>query len=433
MLTPTEITKAIKTATSEAWLTDTSEGRGTGSLRLRIRPSADGATATWVVQWKQADGAKAFKQLGRYPTLTIVAARELYRQEVVPVLLAGKDPRVAVAAEGKPTVARLFQGYVDHLKAKGQPSAAETERMLLRAKYSAAGQLGRERIAATVGPDDVVAYVSRFYDEGHPGAADKARSYVSAAFGWAIKATHDYKNKGRQDWGVKVNPAEAVKRDEDATTARDRNLDADELRRVWHAARPGRNGFTLETAACLRLLIGTGQRVTAVLRIEGAELDLDAATWRMPKHKTKGRKRDHITPLPKAALPILRALKAEHGDGWLFPARTDAKGETMDHRSVMQALERWMVAAKLPAAERFQTRDIRRTWKSRCGEIGISKEMRDLMQQHAKNDTSSKHYDLADYLPQMRAAMDLWHRWLVRNVVRRGAENPQEAATRLAA
>ena len=63
-------------------------------------------------------------------------------------------------------------------------------------------------------------------------------------------------------------------------------------------------------------------------------------------------------------------------------------------------------------AAHFQTRDIRRTWKSRAGEIGISKEMRDLIQQHAKNDTGSVHYDWADYLPQMRAAMDKWADWL---------------------
>lgn len=64
----------------------------------------------------------------------------------------------------------------------------------------------------------------------------------------------------------------------------------------------------------------------------------------------------------------------------------------------------------------FQSRDIRRTWKSRAGEIGISKEMRDLIQQHARTDTGSKNYDRADYLPQMREAMKKWEDYLTQLV-----------------
>lgn len=414
MLTPTEITRAIKNATAETILNDTTEGRGAGALKLRIRPTADGVTATWVVAWKQG-GQRAFKPLGRYPDMTLAQAREAYRTEVAPVLMAGKDPRVTVAAAGKPTVARMFQGYVDSLKAKGRASAVEVERMLLQAKDNAASALGRDRLAGTVDASDVVAYVSGFYRRGHRGAADKARSYVSSAYNWAIKATHDYTNPHRQDWGVKANPAASVQRDAEATTARERALSASELRTLWQAAEPGHNGFTLETAACIRLLIATGQRVTAALRLEGCELDLVAGTWTMPKHKTKLRKRPHVIPLPAVVLPILSDLVGLHGTGPLFPSRSDAEGPFMDHRSIMQAIDRWLALPDVDVAP-FQTRDIRRTWKSRTGEIGISREMRDLIQQHAKHDTGSKHYDRADYLPQMREAMDRWNVWLADNV-----------------
>ena len=54
---------------------------------------------------------------------------------------------------------------------------------------SAADDLGRQRAAAEVTPLDVVNHVSKFYQRGKRGAADKARSYIASAFAWAITIT----------------------------------------------------------------------------------------------------------------------------------------------------------------------------------------------------------------------------------------------------
>ena len=145
-----------------------------------------------------------------------------------------------------------------------------------------------------------------------------------------------------------------------------------------------------------------------VSRLDGADLDLDAAVWNMPREKTKLRVRPHKVPLPRQVLPVLRALVEAHGAGPLFPGRGR---ERMDHRSVKQAIDRWLALDGVTAAQ-FQTRDLRRTWKSRAGEIGIGRDMRDLIQQHARHDAGTLHYDRADYLPQMREAMDRWEAWL---------------------
>ncbi len=42
------------------------------------------------------------------------------------------------------------------------------------------------------------------------------------------------------------------------------------------------------------------------------------------------------------------------------------------------------------------------------GEIGISKELRDRLQNHAFQDVSSKHYDRYSYLPEKRRALEAW-------------------------
>ena len=61
---------------------------------------------------------------------------------------------------------------------------------------------------------------------------------------------------------------------------------------------------------------------------------------------------------------------------------------------------------------KFIPKDIRRTVKSRIGEIGISKDIRDRLHNHALHDVSSKHYDRYDYLQPKKDAIKIWNDWL---------------------
>ena len=56
----------------------------------------------------------------------------------------------------------------------------------------------------------------------------------------------------------------------------------------------------------------------------------------------------------------------------------------------------------------FTPRDLRRTCKTRMGELGLSKEIRDRINNHANSDVSSKHYDRYDYLKEKQNALDAW-------------------------
>lgn len=413
MLNDRQIQSAMKSVQTEVTLNDGAGGRGTGSLVITIRRTAGGVSAQWFGKWKQG-GKRAKKALGRYPDMPLALARQTFAAEVRPLLVEGKNPRAAAARAESPTVERLFQAYIASMRAKNRASVDEVERMLLTSPMSAAEDLGRTRLAGDITDADVVQHVAGFYKRGFRGAADKARSYIASAFAWGKKSANDYTSAERQDWGIKVNPAADVPRDAGASQTRERNLSAAELATLWNGADGEAAGFTLETAGCIRLLIACGQRVQETLRIEGREVDLDAALWTMPAHKTKGRKRAHTVPLTSQAVEVLRQLVEVHGQGPLFPARSGAKGLHIDHRSIQQAIDRWQPGGGL---ERFQTRDLRRTWKSRTADAGIDRFTRDLIQQHAKHDTGSKSYDRADYLPQMREAMAKWDAWLRVNTI----------------
>lgn len=405
-----KLTKALAERTEpsllgDVWLWDADlEGFG-----LRIRSSG---RKTYVIRYRTAEGVQRKQTIARHSDMPTDKARELARLEFAKVA-QGIDPMAERAPAGPVrTVSAMFAGYVASMRSKGRVSAGEVERALLLAQHNAADALGRDKPANSVEASAVVAYLARFYEAGHRGAADKHRGYIVSAYTWAMQSANDYTSAQRQDWGLTRNPAADVPKDTGATGTRDRNLAADELRALWDGTGLLAPGMRQATATCIRLLVCCGQRVQETLRLAGSEIDFPAKLWRMPADKTKGGQHAHTVPLPEQILPELRRLVAIHGDGPLFPARRGSG--IMDHRSILQSLERWTTQH---GAAPFQTRDLRRTWKSRTHDAGIDRFTRDLIQQHAKSsDTGSKHYDRADYLPQMQAAMGKWSAWLTANV-----------------
>lgn len=394
----------------EQWLWDT-EVKGFG---VRVQP---GGSKTYVARYRNHAGVQRKPVIARCSDMPPGEARDLARKLFARVA-AGEDPAAANRpdkTECTKTVEAMFKAYVANMRAKDRASAGDVERALLLAKNCVADSLGRQTPAAAVTPAQVVGHVSKLFKAGRRGSADKHRSYIASAYTWAMKSANDYTVAERQDWGIASNPASVLPKDPGAVTTRDRNLAAAELRKLWQATRPGSDGFYPETAACIRVLIGCGQRVQETLRMEGSEIDLKEKLWRIPAHKTKGRKHPHTVPLPEQILPDLQLLIAMHGSGPLFPPRTGADGIYMDHRSVNQAIGRWLEKPGLGVAH-FQTRDLRRTWKSRAHDAGVDRFTRDLIQQHAKNDTGSKNYDRAEYFPQMREAIGKWSAWIDANL-----------------
>lgn len=392
-MTPAEITRAIKNCTSETVLRDRTGERGSGVLMLVLRRYSTGVTAMWTAMWQQ-DGKRRKLQLGRYPELGLADARAVFNAKVKDVLAVNRNPAAMAVATERPTVQRLFDAYCDRMAADGKSSAVEVRRCL----GFAAEHIGPNRLAGDVHASDVSAYLATIYARGAKVAADRVRSYLSAAFNFGLKSANDYRTERRQDWGIQSNPVAAIQKDTSASLPRDRALSAGELATFWHAL--DRGGFALETRAALRLMICCGQRLRETLRMEAHEVDLDAGVWHMPAHKTKGGRLPHAVPLPSLAMGVIRELMLVHRSGPLMPIQ--------DH-AITTAVMRWLDGA--PVAH-FQARDLRRTWKSRAADAGLDRFTRDLIQQHAKTDTGSRHYDRADYLPLVTDAMKKWDRWL---------------------
>ena len=138
--------------------------------------------------------------------------------------------------------------------------------------------------------------------------------------------------------------------------------------------------------------------------------------------KTTKTRVPHAIPLPGMANEILDRLKP-YPNGQYFKGKNRKKqnDKPPSDNAINQMCGRY---AKETGAPIFTPRDLRRTWKTLAGKAGLSKEIRDRLQNHVSGDVSSKHYDRYDYMNEKRAAMDQWCAYLKKLIV----EGPIEQA-----
>ena len=121
-------------------------------------------------------------------------------------------------------------------------------------------------------------------------------------------------------------------------------------------------------------------------------------------------KRVHVVPLGSLALSLLQELQAyDNQSRHLFPNQSNPEKPMKD-----DALAQCLTRMSKPGVQPFQSRDIRRTCKTLMGKIGITKEVRDRLHNHALDDVSSRHYDRYDYLLEKRSAISKWNDYLSR-------------------
>lgn len=148
---------------------------------------------------------------------------------------------------------------------------------------------------------------------------------------------------------------------------------------------------------------------------EWAEMDLDAAEWRIPAAKMK-MKVEHLVPLSRQAVDILRALQPFTGHGrYVFPSiRTGER--CMSENTINAALRGMGYAKDVMTAHGF--RAMARTIMDE-----VLEERTDLIEHqlaHMVKDPNGRAYNRTAHLPARRAMMQRWADYL--DKLRIGAE-----------
>jgi len=148
---------------------------------------------------------------------------------------------------------------------------------------------------------------------------------------------------------------------------------------------------------------------------EWAEFDLEAAEWRIPGAKMK-MKNDHIVPLSRQALEILRELHPITGHGrFVFPSlRTGER--CMSENTVNAALRGMGYSSEVQTAHGF-----RATARTILDEVlGERVDLIEHQLAHAVKDANGRAYNRTAHLPARRQMMQRWADYL--DKLRAGAD-----------
>jgi integrase len=278
----------------------------------------------WRLKYRSPGGVERKLSLGGYPDVSLKNARDL-RDDARKLLASGVDPaekkrrdRHAAKVSAANSFTAVAQSYIDKGKREGRADATTAKQeWLLKLLERTLGL----RPIAEIEPFEMLEAVRRYETTGRTEASHRAMQFASQVFRYAIANQLAKSDPTRDLRGALV----GHKGKHHAAILKPKQ--AGELLR----AIDGYEGSPVTQIAFVR----PGE----LRHAEWAEFDIDAAVWRIPAEKMKGRL-EHVVPLAKQALALLKTLRGLTGDGkFVFPSiRTPAR--PMSENTVNAALRR---------------------------------------------------------------------------------------------
>jgi hypothetical protein len=306
--------------------------------------------------------------IGRYPDLSLSEART----EAKRLLIAAPEPKFE---------AILFENARDEF-------VEENYRHRSQRSKKEAGRVLKKHFRSMVGralPSLEDADIKRCLDKLKATPSEQLHAYriLRRFFRWCTFAPRRY---------LKHSPMEgyeAPSKDRKGT----RILSDQEIRAVWEAAEGPR-------LAIVRLLILWGTRNTETASLERSWAQDGVMT--IPGSHTKNG-RDHSIPMLPLALEILSGLPAgKH----YFPSRW---GESHLQDGSWSKIKREIQARS--GTKNWQIRDLRRTFRSAMARLKVSREVAEVLINHAPP-VLDEIYDRYDRLDEKRDALQRYEGWL---------------------
>lgn len=203
-------------------------------------------------------------------------------------------------------------------------------------------------------------------------------------------------------FGISFNPVTAVPKQPNADKVGDRWLTWSETSSLLSGEYSEHFRQDVEILIKLCFHLG-GQRPIEVMSSKWESVNFKEQTFEIVGSISKNGL-PNLIPLTGTAMDLFHQLRELSGSSeFLFPCST-ATGhlESNYFSKVIRSF------CKRTGFSKFVPRDIRRTVKTLAGDAGLTKEIRDRIQNHALNDVSSKHYDRYDYMTEKRSALEQW-------------------------
>lgn len=327
--------------------------------------------------------------------------------------LKAKEDHLRVSNLG--SLYQLILAYRDKMQSENKTSALKVFKSLQRYVIQPFPILAG-KAANSVSSTDIAEVLRAMHDKGITTTLNRTRADLHAAFN--VGMTYDYsptlRSKDGLIFDLHRNPVARIASTKSYERALQRHLCAKELGLVWTSCEEHMNPTY---ASLLRIMVCTGFHATELMRLNLKDVDTKAQAIYMTQTKSGT---PNLIPLNKYAWrEVKKLLSSADSSELLFPSRVSSPNLNVYSRISVPANQVAQLRENI-TIDHFTPRDIRRTVKTLMGAAGISKEMRDRLQNHATSDVSTKHYDRYDYWKEKSAAASTWERWLGKNVIEHG-------------
>jgi len=290
-----------------------------GGLRLRIHPNG---SKTWTQRARFA-GKEKNLGLGSYPAVTLTIARskaqtnrDLINQDKDPVIIK-RTQRAALAQRSTESFGAIAREFFKHNEEEWSATHYKrNEGLLRRFLLPDLARLPIQEITEAY----LFSVLKKAYDAGTKESVRRARALAAQIFRFG-KDTQRCTNNPAKDLAEnsyfkkpQVKHFTAIAEEDVPDLVHQLNLTGEAQR------------LQAETACLLKILLYTGQRVSATIACQWNEIDFEKSLWTIPAQRMKNRK-THVVPLPRQAiiaLKQLRGMSIPHGDGFVFRSHSQS-------------------------------------------------------------------------------------------------------------
>jgi integrase len=386
---------------------------GTKSWALRYRRPVSGRSAKLVLgRVALVQGGESEPVLGA--TLSLAGARRL-AAALSHDISQGRDPAAArQRTSSEPTTfANAAKEYIEHIKRAGLRSWPDTATMLgldeqeLSPVKGGLASRWRELHVSDITEHDVFRVIDEARMRGVPGTnpRNKEPSEPRArAMHGALSVMFNWLAERRL---VSDSPMTKLTRP-DAPAARERLLNAAEIKKFWRATAKLPEPF----GSALRIMLLTGQRRDEVAGMTRSELSDDLSTWSLPGSRTKN-KRPHVVPLPPIAREVIAArLDAGKKLHDMVNANCDQLVFSTTGRTPISGWSKTkkQLDALMPDLPPWVIHDLRRTAVTGMVDIGVLPHVAELIVNHVSGHKAgiAGIYNRSVQMPERKTALERW-------------------------
>ena len=346
--------------------------------------------------------------LGVYPDVSLLKARQR-RDKARELLADGIDPgaakqeaKQAQAAAQANTFEKVARDWLT--KTAADRSASTTKKIENWLTHDVYPYIGGMAISA-IGPRDVLGALRHMEARGALDSVQRVKQHIGQVFRYAISTSSAERDPTPDLKGALTKAAPGH-----YAAITDPKVAGAMMRSIYAYA--GHPQVTTALKLSAMLFVRPGE----LRGMEWAELDLDAAEWRIPGSKMK-MKVDHLVPLSTQAVALLQGMKPLSGSRrYVFPSIGRSEDRPMSENTINSALHATGINKETHTAHGF--RAMARTIMDE-----VMEERVDLIEHqlaHAVKDPNGRAYNRTAHLPARRAMMQRWADYL--DKIRIGAD-----------